>query len=101
MSPPAAKLLATMRLTHHASKRVQQRGIPPWFLELLVAHGRPRHDGHGAMVISVDHDTRRKLQALLPRTQYAQAERYFHVYAVLSPDDAIITAAHRAHRRFH
>jgi hypothetical protein len=38
---------------------------------------------------------------VLTREQYAQAERWFGVYAVVSPDRAIVTAAHRTSRRFH
>lgn len=89
------------RLTDHAAVRLQQRGIPPWFLKLLVDHGRTSHDGHGALVKSVCKATRRRLQAVLTRPQYARAERYFDVYAVLTPDRAVITAAHRTSRRLH
>lgn len=94
-APPAFKL------TSHAATRLQQRGIPGWFLDLLVRHGKATHDGHGALVLSVCKDTRRELQAVLTRAEYAAAERYFGVYAVVSSDQAVITAAHRAHRRFH
>ena len=92
---------ADLALTKHAAVRMQQRGIPCWFVDLLVQHGRTRHDGHGALVISVCKDTRRKLQSVLSRTEYVNAERYFDVYAVVSSDNAIVTAAHRSHRRFH
>ena len=68
-------------------------------LHLLVQHGATHHDGHGALLKSVSKSTRRRLQALLPPKQYAQAERWFGVYAVLSPDRAVVTAAHRTHRR--
>jgi hypothetical protein len=89
-----------LSFTRHAAVRMQQRGIPSWFLDLLVRHGKSRHDGHGAIVVSVCKDTRRKLQSVLTRIEYAEAERFFGVYAVLSADDAIVTAAHRTHRRF-
>jgi hypothetical protein len=87
------------RLTDHAAIRLQQRGIPSWFLGLLVDHGRSRHDGHGAVIKTVDKSTRRQLRTLLSRTQYAAAERYFDVYAVLAADQAVVTAAHRTRRR--
>lgn len=90
---------AGLRLTHHASVRLQQRGIPPWYLDLLVQHGKPLHDGHGAVLLTVDKRTRRRLQTVLTRPEYARAERYFGVYAVVaSDDDAVITAAHRTRR---
>ena len=89
------------RLTDHAAVRVQQRGIPTWFLDLLVEHGKTVHDGHGAVLKTVDKETRRRLQAELSRTEYAQAERWFDVYAVVAPDQAVVTAAHRTRRRWH
>lgn len=89
------------RLTNHAAVRLQQRGIPAWFLDLLVEHGKTTHDGHGAVLKSVSKATRRRLQQLLPAKAYAQAERWFDVYAVVTADDAIVTAAHRTNKRFH
>lgn len=85
-------------LTTHASIRLQQRGIPAWFLELLVRHGKTVHDGRGAVIKTVNKTTRRRLQAVLTRSQYASAERYFDVYAVVAPDMAVVTAAHRTSR---
>jgi hypothetical protein len=90
-----------VRLTGHAAVRMQQRGIPAWFLRLLVEHGKTTHDGHGAVVKSVSKATRQRLQRLLSPKEYAGAERWFGVYAVVSGDDAIVTTAHRTHRRFH
>jgi len=86
-------------LTQHASVRLQQRGIPGWFLGLLMDHGRSQHDGHGAVIKTVDHATRRHLRDVLTRSEYAAAERYFSVYAVVSSDQAVVTAAHRTRRR--
>lgn len=36
----------TLPLTTHATIRLQQRGIPPWFVDLLVRHGDPRDLAH-------------------------------------------------------
>jgi hypothetical protein len=91
-----------MRLTDHASLRLQQRGIPPWFLDLLLRHGRTLHDGHGAVLKTMDKGARRRLASVLSPKEFAKAERWFDVYAVVSMrDDAVITAAHRTHRRLH
>jgi hypothetical protein len=92
---------AHIRLTRHAEVRMQQRGIPAWYLDLLVEHGKTTHDGHGATLKSFNKSTRQRLRQVLSREQYARAERYFGVYAVLTPDDVVITAAHRTNRRFH
>jgi hypothetical protein len=90
-----------VRLTHHASVRMQQRGIPAWYLRLLVEHGKTTHDGHGAVLKSVSKSTRQRLRNVLSPKESAQAEHYFGVYAVVTPDRAVVTAAHRTHRRFH
>lgn len=90
-----------LRFTAHAGVRMQQRGIPAWFLRLLVQHGETAHDGRGAVLKSVSKSTRRRLKQVLSRSQYAEAERYFGVYAVVNSERAIVTAAHRTHRRFH
>lgn len=88
-------------LTAHATVRMQQRGIPGWYLQLLIEYGKTSHARGGAVLKSVTKATRQRLQAVLSRRDYAAAERYFGVYAVLAPDHAVITAAHRTHRRFH
>lgn len=93
-------LASGVRLTDHAAIRVQQRGIPAWFLDLLVEHGTTVHDGHGAVLKTVTKATRRRLHHVLTPKEYARAERWFGVYAVLTPDDAVVTAARRTHRRF-
>ena len=67
----SAMLGEPTQLTIHAAVRVQQRGIPGWFLKLLVSHGRSRHDGHGAVIKTVDKSTRRQIKTVLTRTQYA------------------------------
>lgn len=90
-----------IRLTDHAAARMQQRGIPSWYLRLLVEHGKTTHDGHGAVLKSISKSARQKLRSVLSRKEYADAERYFGVYAVVSRDRGVVTAAHRTHRRLH
>ena len=89
------------RLTNHAAVRIQQRGIPRWYLRLLLEHGKSTHDGHGAVLKSVARSTRARLQRVLTHEQYTQAERYFGVYAVVKDGNSVITAAHRVGRRIH
>lgn len=91
---------AELPLTQHARVRLQQRGIPRWYLQLLLDHGQMQHDGHGATVLTVNHRVRQRLRFVLNRTEYARAERYFGVYAVVSPDAAVITAARRTRRAY-
>src|SRR5689334_5239309 len=63
-----------LRFTRHASSRLQQRGIPPWFVALLLRHGKTSHDGHGALLKSIDKDARKRIHGALERTEYARAE---------------------------
>lgn len=98
---PTAALRHSLRLTGHASIRIQQRGIPPWFLRLLIEQGTTTNDGHWRNGESVSKGTRRRLHSVLSHRQYVKAERYFDVYAAVSSNEAVITAADRTHRRFH
>ena len=41
------------------------------------------------------------VRRVLPRERYVQAERWFDAYAVVSADAAVVTVAHRTHRRLH
>ena len=63
--------------------------------------GKTTHAGHGAVLKSMSKAVRQRLRQVLTRHEYAEAERYFCVYAVVSSDQEIVTAAHRTHRRFH
>jgi len=89
------QLLAT---TAHAEARIRQRGIPIWVLDLLFEHGKARHDGRGGELVTFPKRCREKLRRMLPRTDYAAAERYFNVYAVVSSDGVLVTAGHRTRR---
>ncbi len=93
--------MESIHLTDHAAVRMQQRGIPGWYLRLLVEHGKTTHDGHGAVLKSISKSTRQRLRNVLSRHEYARAERYFGVYAVVASGQAVVTTAHRTNRRFH
>ena len=101
MTTSTVSVANELRLTQHATVRLQQRGIPAWFVQLLVEHGATAYDGHGAVIKSITKSTRRRLTKVLDRQAYARAERWFGVYAVVSGDNAIVTAAHRTQRRYH
>jgi hypothetical protein len=88
-----------IQLTRHAQVRLQQRGVPSWFLHLLIRHGKTVHDGRGAVIKTVDKEARRRLQQRLSPKAYANAERYFDVYAVVTLSDAVVTVAHRTRHR--
>ena len=90
--------MSTLATTVHADTRIRQRGIPYWVLEVLLEHGKARHDGHGAELISFPKRNRERLRRILPRTRYAEIERHLNVYLVMRPDGAVLTAGRRTRR---
>ena len=93
--PPAAApaVRAPMSLTHHSQVRLQQRGIPRWYVDTLVTHGRHCHAPGGAEIVCIDKGARQRLGRSLSRQDFARAERYFNVYAVVAPGGVLVTVA--------
>ncbi len=81
-------------LTNHARVRMQQRGIPVAALEVLLEFGREAHDHHGCRIVRFDKRSRRRAQRLLGET-FRRLERHLDAYAVMGPDDAVVTVGHR------
>ena len=82
-------------LTTHARVRMQQRGISLAALDVLLEYGREAHDHRrGCRIVRFDKRSRRRaaraLGALFPRF-----ERSLDAYAVIGPDDAVVTVGHR------
>ena len=88
-------------LTQHARIRMQQRGIPPAALEALLLFGREAHDHRrGCRVMLFDKRARRRLaEHLGPGIR--SFERYLDAYAVVGPDDAVVTVGHRRRKFEH
>jgi hypothetical protein len=85
-------------LTQHAYKRSQQRGIPPFVMELILDYGSCLHR-HGADVYYLDKSGRRALKRELGAKIYARIEDQLNVYVV--SDSNVITVAHRNERIKH
>jgi hypothetical protein len=85
-------------LTDHARVRMQQRGIPPAALDVLLEFGRESHDHHGCRIIRFDKRSRNRAARELGPA-YRGIERYLDAYAVLANDDAVVTVGHRFGRR--
>jgi hypothetical protein len=86
-----------LAMTLHAQKRLQQRGIPHFVVDLLDAFGATERCG-GAERLYFD----RAARARMNRTQGGDAipyiEKWLRVYAVVSDTGALITVAHRRRR---
>lgn len=86
-------------LTDHARARMQQRGISPQALEALLDFGREAHDHRGCRVLLFDKRARRRAERALGAEGFRRIERHLGTYAVVAPDNAIVTVGHRVGRR--
>jgi hypothetical protein len=80
---------------------MQQRGIPPAALQVLLDYGREAHDHRGCRIIAFDKRARRRLVEEMGAKAVCAVERYLNAYAVVGPDDAIVTVGRRQRRFEH
>lgn len=85
-------------VTSHARARMQQRGISPVALELLLEYGREAHDHRGCRIVRFDKRSRHYVLRALGRERFRQLERHLDAYAVIAADDAVVTVGHRVAR---
>ncbi len=85
-------------LTEHARTRMQQRGISPAALELLLDFGRETHDHRGCRIVRFDKRSRHHVLRAIGPDRYREVERYLDAYAVVAADDAVVTVGHRVAR---
>lgn len=84
-------------MTRHASRRAQQRSIPPLALELLLRFGRSEKAGDGCTRVYLDKSAHRRLKAFAgPIAPHLQA--HLDIVAVLSGEETVVTVAHRLER---
>ena len=86
-------------LTTHARIRMQQRGIPEAALDVLLGYGRQAHDHHGCRIVLFDKRSRRDVARELGNETVRKLERWLNAYAVVGPDDAVVTVGHRHGKR--
>ena len=80
-------------LTTHARVRMQQRGIPPTALDVLLDYGRESHDHRGCRIVRFDKRSRRRAARVLGEA-FRRFERWLDAYAVIGADDAVVTVGH-------
>jgi hypothetical protein len=85
-------------LTTHARARMQQRGIPIAALDVLLDYGSEAHDHRGCRIVHFDKRSRRRAARELGDPLFRRVERYLDAYAVVGPDDAVLTVGHRRRR---
>ncbi len=80
------------RLTGHAQKRMKNRSISYFGIELLLDYGTRRHVGDGCTSYSFDRKSWARAQTRLGY-EARYFEKYRNAYVVEGSDGAIITAA--------
>jgi hypothetical protein len=83
--------------TEHARARMQQRGISPAAIEILLSYGRSSHDHRGCEVVYFDKPARERLAKHNPAAA-REAERFSRAYAVLGSNGVVVTVGHRYRR---
>jgi hypothetical protein len=86
-----------MHMSQHAAVRSQQRSISQMQVDLLMQFGTSQPAGDGASKLFFDKAARRPIRAYAGPLAGLLNE-YLDVYAVVSTDDKIITAAHLIER---
>ena len=82
-------------VSSHARMSMKRRGIPPQALETLFAYGRVAQAPHGSRVVYFGSVGRAALTKTLPANQI---ERWADMYAVLDPQNEVITVGYRTNR---
>jgi hypothetical protein len=86
--------------TAHAEERIQQRGIPPMVIDLLMQFGSASRSD-GAERLMFDKLARKRLRRHLGGDRGLKVlERWLNVYAVIGDNGQVVTAAHK-HRHFY
>jgi ActR/RegA family two-component response regulator len=87
-----------LALTEHASKRAQQRAIPPIVVEWLMRFGAQRWS-RGASVYEFDKEGRRRLRRHLGQRLFASIEPWLDAYAVVGGERRVVTVGWRQEKR--
>lgn len=83
-----------LKVSRHAAKRAQQRGINQAALGLLLAYGCREFDGQGGIRYLMTDSAMKSVYRLFGHTK--QLEALAGVYAVISAEDeTVITTGHR------
>jgi hypothetical protein len=86
------------QLSHHAAKRLQQRGIPEKILPFLFEFGEESYDHHGARIVYFNKKARERVSRIMGGSEFKRIQGALDVYAVLDCNDCVVTIGHRTHR---
>lgn len=91
-------MMFDMPMTHHAARRLQQRGIPEDVLPLLMQFGAHEYDKRGARLVYLTQRSRERLRKTLGPEHYGRLTPALDVYAVVDSNGVVLTVGHRTHR---
>lgn len=87
-----------IHITHHGSKRLQNRAIPAQVINWLLDFGNYVPQRHNTQLIHFTKSGREKLTQQLSTEQKRLLEKKSHAYMVLGDDNVLITAGYRTKR---
>ncbi|MCA8016512.1 MULTISPECIES: hypothetical protein [Burkholderia] len=87
-------------LSKHAAIRLQQRGIAPLVVDLLLEFGVTEKSGDGTTKHYLDKPARRRLRSYAGQLA-SLLEAHLDCYAVTGAEGTIVTAAHRTQQIKH
>ena len=89
-----------INFSHHARKRMQQRGISELAVKHLILHGECKYDGHGGKIFYINRRARRLIPSDLPNDKFKTIRKQLNGYVVIAEDTGcVLTVGHRLKRR--
>jgi hypothetical protein len=85
--------------TNHAASRIEQRGIPPMFISLLMQYGEKSHSGHDGIIRYFSKKSKKKMKYELGNSIINQLSRFMNIYLVHSRDEKVLITAGRRNKR--
>ncbi len=89
--------MTMLRLSKHAARRRQQRGIPPLIIEWLQRYGASVHS-FGDCIRFFNKRSRRALATAVGEAVVQRLAPYLNSYAVVGQDGTVLTVGHRFRR---
>lgn len=89
------------RMTDHAQVRIQQRGIHPDAVEIVLSYGSFQHAKGGAKSYYMDKQAHQRARRSLESNLYSRFADKLDIYVIVGGDDAIVTVAHNHRNRCH
>ena len=89
-----------MKLSKHATARLQKRCIPPIVVDLSIDYGAVKQAGDGATSHYFDKKSRNLIKAYTGQLSWVVQE-YLDYYAIVGSDGVVITVARRLKKAHH